>query len=718
VFVKVNLPPNDPPAIDPDFGSLNTNADTIYADATVGFCFDVVFSDINSFDSLDAYTLSPVFTGANAATFTVTGTNPLQGQVCWTPACENEGQVIPMVLGVDDNGSCNNIKSARDTIYVKISDPQTIAPIVTHDLSGNNFSGDTIYVDVGDNACYEFYIADQTPDNGLSYDYDFESVFGSSLQFTTVQIITRNDSIIGTVCFETDCSNGGSYYRSIVTGLDKETCPPFKQASDTVFFKINTSFLSFAGSDTFFCEGSGGVQLGVTPIGGQAPYYYQWYCDNPGNCGFSIGNGNVQNPVANPTDTTTYYVQITDNNGCTSEIDGIKVNVNRLPIVDAGPDQNICEGSPGVQLLATVTNPLEAPGPYVWTWLPAAGLNNPATPDPYVNPDTTTIYTVIVGSANGCTSANTTLDTLSTVEVRVNPRPEVEAGPDRDICLGETTQLLGFASLAGPGYSYIWSPATGLNDSSIQAPLASPDQTVTYFLVAWSNGCPSIADSVTIRVHTIPTVQSLPDYEVCAGDSVQLMATASGDPEATGYTFEWTPASGLSDPEIRDPKASPSATTIYNVIATSNFDCSSAPVQVKVTVLPSPIANAGPDTFLCKGNEVQLNGSHTVLGGSLTAPVFYEWTPPDGLSGLFVPDPTAAPTRTTLYTLTVSSGSCSTTDQVLIDVFENVRAAVGADTNRICRGDSVRLFVSGGLGSSSYSWSPAAGLDNPNIASP
>ncbi|MCB0851953.1 MAG: hypothetical protein KDD63_07030, partial [Bacteroidetes bacterium] len=317
VYVVISIPPNEPPSIIHNLNGLNFDGDTIFADATEPFCFTLNFLDPNSGDTLTPFAISPVFSGPNPATFTYSGVNPLQGQVCWTPSCDDEGALIEIILRVEDNGDCQNVLEAFDTVYVKVSDPVTIAPIVGHDLSGNaSVAGDTIYIFIGDSLCYDFFIADQTTNNGVNYNYEFQNLGGTNLGLASINVNFVNDSIIGSVCFKSDCSNGGSLYRSIITGIDKETCPPFKEARDTVYIRVVTDFLSYAGSDTSFCEGSGGVQLNVVPIGGTSPYYYTWGCSDPGNCGFS--NPYISNPVVNPTDTTTYFVQIADKNGCTS----------------------------------------------------------------------------------------------------------------------------------------------------------------------------------------------------------------------------------------------------------------------------------------------------------------------------------------------------------------------------------------------------------------
>ncbi|MEM6344467.1 MAG: PKD domain-containing protein [Bacteroidota bacterium] len=715
VYINIVTPPNDPPTSVHIFNGLNTDGDTIFVDAQQAFCYDVVFSDINLGNNLTGSTVSPVFSGSNPATFTVIGNNPLTATICWEPECANEGQVIEFIVRAEDDGECNNILEVFDTVYVKVSDPVTAAPNVGSDLTGLNTVGNTIFIEIGDQVCYDFYIADNTPGNGVEYDWDFQTIGGTSLNLGSLTVTQQNDSILGTFCFLSDCSNGGSTYQVIITGTDKATCPPFDISRDTVNIKVNTSFQSYAGVDTSFCEGSGGVQLSVTPIGGTPGYFYSWGCNDPGNCGLS--SPYVSNPIVNPTDTTTYFVQITDINGCTSEFDDVQVNVLRQPIVDAGPDETICEGGVGIGLEAVILNPQEAPGPYNFEWIPPTGLNNAFISSPFATPDTTTIYTVVVESANGCSSFNTTLDTLSTITVTVNERPVVEAGPDREICLGDTATLNGFANQAGPNYTYAWTPAAGIADSSFAVSKVSPPFTTTYFFVAWSNGCPSIADSTTVKVRTLPTADPGTVQEICYTDSVQLNGTASGDSTALFYTYQWSPAAGLNDPTSAMPWANPLSSTTYTLVATSDFGCESPPITVDVNVLPQPKVSAGPDVTICRGDTIQLNGQHS-LGGGTFSPVFYEWSPATGLSGLFIPDPEANPQETILYTLKVSAGDCSATDDILVTVSNPVQAFGEADTNRICAGDSVQLTGSGGLGSSSYVWSPNRGLSNPLLASP
>lgn len=717
VYVKIDVPPNDPPVAVHNLTGLNSSGDTIFVDATEAFCYPVTITDPNAQDSLTFFTVSPIFSDSNAATVTVIGTNPLSIAVCWTPDCVNEGELVEFVLGARDNGACDNSQEVLDTVYVKISDPLTLPPVVDHDLTGNVTRGDTIFIEIGDSACYSFFVADLTRDNGVNYEFEFQRFDGAVLPFGTVDVQVRNDSILGEVCFLSSCGNGGSVYRSIIRGIDKETCPPFSVTEDTVYIKVNTDFLAFAGADTAFCQGTGGVQLNVTPLNGPSPFYYQWYCDDPGNCGFSP-NPNVANPTVNPTKTTTYFVQVADRDGCTSEFDDIVVEVKELPIVDAGPDTFVCEGGLGTQLRCTILNPDAAPGPYTYEWTPAEGLSDPFVVDPYANPDTTTIYNVIVSSANGCSSTESNLTPLSTVQVEVRPVPIVEAGPDLDLCLADSAELKGFATNAGPSYEYIWTPSFGLNDTSLNRPLASPSATTEYFLVAWSNGCRGVADSATVTVRALPTVDGGDFYEVCGGDSVELKAIASGDLDATGYSFSWSPSIGLSDTTIAEPTASPPLTQTYQVTATSSFGCESLPVDVVVGVLPAPIVSLNADTSLCESDSLPLLGVIDIIGGALTEPLFYNWDPEGNVADPFVPVTYTRNPRTGLYILQARTGSCANKDSMFVQVFPGVTATALSDTNRICEGDTVQLLAEGGLGSETYQWLPPTGLDDPTISNP
>jgi hypothetical protein len=128
-----------------------------------------------------------------------------------------------------------------------------------------------------------------------------------------------------------------------------------------------------------------------------------------------------------------------------------------------------------------------------------------------------------------------------------------------------------------------------------------------------------------------------------------------------------------------------------------------------ITIFDSPTVLATPhDTVICYLDVVQLNASASGASN-------YNWQPNYNLSDPNSSSPVAGPDVTVTYTVTVSNSfGCIAQDTVHITVYDTIIASAGIDTT-ICPGSSVQLNGSGGI---NYNWSPATGLNNPNISNP
>jgi gliding motility-associated-like protein len=322
-------------------------------------------------------------------------------------------------------------------------------------------------------------------------------------------------------------------------------------------------------------------------------------------------------------------------------------------------------------------------GPFDYVW--SGGLPNGPGPHP-VCPATTTTYTVSVTDAGGNAA-------VASAVVAVYAAAVSNAGPDDGICQGNSAVLNGSG-----GVSYEWSPPDGLSDPQIPDPVASPDVTTTYTLtVLDANGCVD-SDDMTLAVNTIQGIDAGPDVSICPGSSTTLGATG-------GVVYLWSPATGLSNPNIADPVADPSLTTTYTATITDANGCVGSDA-VTVTVDAAPDVDAGPDVSICAGGSTVLNAS----GG-----VSYTWSPATGLSATNVASPTAAPLVTTTYTVTATDANgCTGTDAVTVTIGTLQTANAGPDQT-ICLGGSTTLNASGGA---TYSWTPATGLSNTDTATP
>jgi gliding motility-associated-like protein len=210
-----------------------------------------------------------------------------------------------------------------------------------------------------------------------------------------------------------------------------------------------------------------------------------------------------------------------------------------------------------------------------------------------------------------------------------------------------------------------------------------------YKVVASKDGVVCDMNNTVTLTENLYTGSAGPDAVICYGESVQLNAYG-------GISYLWSPLAGLSNNSIPDPVASPSVTTVYDVIITNDKGCSGTE-QVTVTVHQSPVANAGEDKIICQGESVQLNAT-----GGIT----YQWTPAAGLSATDIDNPITSPAGTTEYTVRVTNVfNCSATDKVKVTVNPSPSVNAGSDVS-ICRGTETVLLVTGNA--DSYLWNTGA----------
>jgi hypothetical protein len=476
----------------------------------------------------------------------------------------------------------------------------------------------------------------------------------------------------------------------VVTVTDANGC----QDADTVVVTVRPVPNADAGTDKQICLGSG-MTIGNPATGGTSPFTYAWLPTA------GLSSSSVAQPTASPATTTTYVVTVTDANGC-QDADTVVVTVRPVPNADAGTDKQICLGSG-----TTIGNPATGgTSPYTYAWLPTAGLSSSNVAQPTASPTTTTTYVVAITDANGCQDADTVVVTVRAV-------PNADAGTDKQICSG-TSAVIGNPATGGTApYTYAWLPTAGLNSSSLAQPMASPTVTTTYVVTATdANGCRA-KDSVTVEILTSPTADGGNDKEICSGSN-----TTIGEPARGGvgpYAYSWTPPTDLSASDIPQPIASPTITTKYAVVVTDANGCRDT-AEVLVKVNPLPLADAGSDMELCRGQKVAIGRLAT--GG--TAPYSYAWSPPDGLSDQSVARPTAGPSATTRYSVTVTDAKgCTSTDDVLVSVHESPIADAGVDKTIASGGSTViGQPASGGTPPYSYSWLPFTSLNARNIAQP
>lgn len=219
--------------------------------------------------------------------------------------------------------------------------------------------------------------------------------------------------------------------------------------------------------------------------GGTGGYTYNW-----------IPTGQTTNPAVNLC-FGSYTVTITDQTGCIV-LDTINVGSLDTVLAFAGNDTTVCAGSPVILNGSTLGNVIGV------EWFQLPGMNSLGT--------TNTISASSASSGTICYvfEAIGLCNGFDTVCVTFNPQPIANAGIDITIIEGHSSQLN-----ATGGGTYIWTPSTGLSDTTISSPVVSPMVTTTYYVTVTSDeGCTSI-DSVIVTV--IPTIR-FPDGITPNGD--------------------------------------------------------------------------------------------------------------------------------------------------------------------------------------------------------
>lgn len=313
-----------------------------------------------------------------------------------------------------------------------------------------------------------------------------------------------------------------------------------------------------------------------------------------------------------------------------------------------------------------------------------------------VTPTTTTIYLVTATDEAGCVATDTT-------SVVVNPRPAVEARPDTSICDGASITLIAVATGgSGGNYQFLWDNSLGAGPTHVVTPSSSTDYAVA---VRDGNGCTN-TDTANVIVNPRPVVIAAPDTAICLGDSVTLMASASGG--SGGYTFTWDNGLGNGPTHTLAPDTS----TTYSVTVTDETGCADRD-QATIIVNPLPTVEARPDTAICLGDSVTLVALPS--GGSGGN---YQFLWNNGLGA--GPSHTVSPTSSTDYLVALRDGNgCTDTDtaSVLINLPPIVVAT--PDTS-ICLGETVSLTAtaSGGSGGYTYIWDNSLGTGPTHSVTP
>lgn len=439
------------------------------------------------------------------------------------------GQYIAS-LTVTDNNGCMDTLYQEVNVYPNpngLANPDTVRICIYDTLQ---LMGDTSYA-----------LYDWTPGTYLS-DSTIANPFSVPLDTITYEFVTTD--IYG--CFTIDSIH------VIVNPLPSLTVSPYP---DTAICVGDTVQLSAVGS---------GIAYVWSPVAG---------LDNP----------NSANPVATPSQTTTYEVYTVDGNSC-NRTDSVRVVVNQF--FTNYQVERVCLGDRTDIVDLSTTSDL----PIVnWFWdFGDTNLGDTSlvrSPNYTYTDSGSYTVTLILTDVIGCTDTSRQI-------ARVDHPAEPAAWPDTIICYGDAIQLT-----AAGGDTIFWTPAIDIDDAYSFTPTVSPLVSTIYVANITYGVCPFDTARVEVLVNPTPELGVATDFEILKGDSAYL-------DNSTGLfdTIIWEPAAGLTCTDCASPWAKPDSTTTYTVTVIDSLGCTNTK-----TVLVRVVEKCSEDQIFV-GNGFTPNG--------------------------------------------------------------------------------------------------------------
>ncbi len=470
---------------------------------------------------------------------------------------------------------------------------------------------------------------------------------------------------------------------------------------------IHSGVTASAGPDEVICEGSSGF----TVTGASANNYsgLLWTTTGAGN----LLNPNTLTPTYVPQagETGNIYLNLIayGNPPCGDITDQMLLSIIPGPVVNAGPDDSICEGSSYLvsNSSAGYFNTL------IWTSNGSGTFNDPSLLHPLYTPGTgdinngSVILTLTVYGSDPCPSINDAMTLF------IMKAPEADAGPDAAICQGSAFNI---EATASNYVSVNWThTGTGsLSGGSTLTPTYTPgiDETgqVNFYLTATGNSpCTDATDTIILTIHGTPVV-SAGDDAVSCDQSPYYLGTSQAE-NYSGLLWSSNGTGSFNDPSLLHPTYIPSGSdvtlgfVVLTLEATGFAPCGTASDSMVLSLSPLVMVEAGEDTITCSNQSITLlsavtQGSSTVSWSHNGAGILEnEFT----LSPTYIPDQEESGFITLTITATGSVPCASATDSLVLEIIPAPEANAGPDLSG-CDGQAVSISLATASDYNSLLW--------------
>ena len=394
------------------------------------------------------------------------------------------------------------------------------------------------------------------------------------------------------------------------------------QFTDAVMVYVKELPVANAGDDQLITAGNP-VTLDGSQSDGAEPLTYFWQAAD-GSWSFTSQDPMVP-VIPPPTTTTEYILQVTDANGCVSEVNTeeahVIVRINNAPlfVTLSANHTTICKGDEVV----LTANVLGGSLPYLCHWEAFPPVDG-WIPDPdeyqqsvYPLGTTTFIFTV--------TDADGTIKTATTTVNVISVQPEIE-GSD-NVCEQQSGVI--YATLP-TGNQFNWTmtgPVPGdlsFSNNILTVNFGAGSGVDTIVVVETTNDIYKCTGTSSLPVIIHPeasTVSAGSDATICQGYAYQITdATAS---DYISLQWQHDGIGNLEDENTLNPVYFPDPNETGEITLTLTAQCGHLSDQMILTINPAPAAYAGHDQTICEGDHA---GMVTMNDADATNYISVNWT--------------------------------------------------------------------------------------------
>lgn len=416
------------------------------------------------------------------------------------------------------------------------------------------------------------------------------------------------------------------------------------------------------------CNVATNGSITVVPTNGIAPYSY------------SLDGGTAQpGATFNNVSPGIHIITITDDLGCTGTLNNINVAAGPALTTTSVQQAASCNGGNNGSIVVAV--PTMGTAPYSYS---LDGVNWQA--GNMFTGLSANNYTVYYREQNGCQGQHNVTITEPAILTIATQVTAASCNSNNDGTIQVT------ATGGNGGYRY------SLDNTSWQTSnlFNVPANTYTVY-VEDGTGCMVSVNNVTVTQPAVLTaiVNNVTDATCEGGNNGSITIAASGGTAPYRYGFE--------NGSLGNSAVINNGPGTYNVVISDANNCSytisGVVIGLNNNLTFTPMVDPAA---ICEGTGTQLAIVSNATG--------YAWTGA-GLSNNSIANPMASPRQTTTYTVQLTLGRCTATDDVVVPVNAAPVPNAGPDGD-ICYGQDYRLS---GTGGTVYTWSPATYLTDATL---